>query len=67
MKQEIETKSWAKQICAVINYKIETRSKTNDDTLVNNGRKLHKPSDIFIKGKIKRWKVKREREKIHFI
>lgn len=23
MKQEIETKSWVKQICGVINYKIE--------------------------------------------
>lgn len=35
MKQEIETKSWVKQICAIINHKIETKSKMNDDTVIN--------------------------------
>lgn len=35
MKQEIETKSWVKQICTIINYKIETKSKMNDVILIN--------------------------------
>lgn len=35
VKQEIETKSWVKQICAIINHKIETKSKMNDDTVIN--------------------------------
>lgn len=35
VKQEIVTKSWVKQICAIINHKIETKSKMNDDTVIN--------------------------------
>lgn len=46
MKQEIETKSWVKQICAIINHKIETKSKMNDDTVIN-GRKLHVTNQVI--------------------
>lgn len=50
MKQEIETKSWVKQICAIINHKIETKWTT---TRLLTWQKItrNKPSDIFIKRK----------------